>query len=277
MVETTSPHHQEWSSDLALILSVPILLTSILFFTPTSLQQQLALRPTDPQWYTVFTAAYVHAGVDHLQSNVVGYLLAVSYAYWLCLHTRRRRWFRRTTVGLLIVTPIVVNGVDLLLFGTYLPEIEGLSRGFSGVVGGFGGFLLVAFVVAVRDTYNSELAQIVGVALVLLLLQLIDVVYAGMVRPLVAGLVTFGIVMQVIGVLYERGWEIPVIEASPRTLALRAISGTLVLSVLAILVLQMFPGTLVEGGTFVNIVAHGVGLLTGIVLSTTATKVSTQR
>ena len=267
MTDTSPPTRHELAADLALILAIPALLASIHFLIPTPVQQQLALRPSDPQWYSLFTAAYVHASVDHLQGNVVGYLIAVSYAYWLCLYTDRRQWFRWTVIGLLVVTPIVVNGIDLLLFGTYLPEFEGLSRGFSGVVGGFGGFLLVAFVVAVRDTYNSELAQIVGVALVLLLLQLLDVVYAGTVRPLVAGLVTFGIVLQVVGVLYERGWELPRIEASPRTFGIRVVSGGLVVGVLTFLVLQMFPAALVEGGTFVNIIAHATGILTGIVLS----------
>ena len=267
MTDADLPKRSEIALDILLILAVPTFLAAIYFLTSTSFQQQLALRPSDPQWYTVFTAACVHAGVDHLQGNVIGYLLAIAYTYWLCLYTRRRRWFRRTTLGLLVVTPIVINSVDLLIFGTYLPEVQGLSRGFSGVVGGFGGFLLVAFVVAVRDTYNSELAQVVGVALGLLLLQLVDVVYSGTVRPIVGGLITFGIVLQVVGVLYERGWELPAVEASRQTIALRAVSRVLVVSVLAILVLQMFPGTLVEGGTFVNIVAHASGMLTGIVLS----------
>jgi len=96
---------------------------------------------------------------------------------------------------------------------------------------------------------------------------LIDVVYSGTVRPVIAGLITFGIALQVVGVLYERGWELPVVEALRRTIVLRAVSGALVVGVLAILVLQMFPGTLVEGGTFVNIVAHGVGFLSGAILS----------
>ncbi|OYR45258.1 hypothetical protein [Halorubrum sp. Hd13] len=263
MSDKAPPTRYDIGSDIAFILVIPALLTSIHFLTPSTLQQQLALRPSNPQWYSVFTAAYVHAGVDHLQGNVVGYLLAVSYAYWLCLHTDRRQWFRWTTLGMLVVTPIVVNSVDLLVFGSVLPEVEGYSRGFSGVVGGFGGFLIVAFVGAIWDTYGPELAQVVGIALVLLLLQLIDVVYAGTVRPLVAGLVTFGIAIQVVGVLYERGWELPTVEASSRTLVLQVTSAALVVGVLTLLVLQMFPAALVGGGTFVNIVAHGTGLLTG--------------
>ncbi len=254
-------------SDITLILAIPTFLTSIYFLIPTNVQQQLALRPNDPQWYTLFTAAYVHANVDHLRGNVIGYLLAAGYAYWLCFCIDQRQWFRRTTLGLLVVTPIVVNGVNLLTFGTYLPEVNGLSRGFSGVVGGSGGFLLIAFVLAVWDIYNSEVAQVVGVTLCLLLLQLTDVVYSRRVRPLVGTLVTFGIALQVVGGLHERGWELPAVDVAPRPLGFHLISGGLVSGVLALLVLRLFPATLVEGGTFVNVIAHGTGALTGCVLS----------
>ncbi|WP_423997952.1 hypothetical protein [Halorubrum trapanicum] len=268
MTDASPPTRRELAGDLVLILTIPTLLASIHFLTLTTLQQQLALRPSDPQWYSVFTAAYVHASVDHLRGNVIGYLIAASYVYWLCLHTDRRRWFRRTTIALLLVTPIVVNIGDILAFGTVLPEVEGYSRGFSGVVGGFGGFLLVAFVVTVKDTYGSELAEVVGVSLVLLLLLLVSVVYSGGIQLLVAGLVAFGIGLQVIGTLYERDWKLPRVNVASRTFVFQVVSGGLVVTVLAVLVLLLFPAALVEGGTFTNIVGHGVGLLSGIGLST---------
>ena len=246
----------------------PVFLTSVHFLTPTALQQQLALTPSDPQWYTVFTAAYVHASASHLSGNLFGYFLAVGFTYGLCLHTNRRRWFRRTTIALLLVTPIVVNVGNLLAFGTILPENAGYSRGFSGVVGGFGGFLLVAFVVVIKDTYGSELAEVVGVSLVLLLLLLVSVVYAGGVQPIVAGLVAFGIGLQVIGALYQRDWELPTVDIASRAFAFQLASGGLVVAVLAFLVLMLFPAALVEGGTFTNIVGHGTGFVTGNILCT---------
>lgn len=88
---------------------------------------------------------------------------------------------------LLVAVPIVVNASNLVLFGTYLPEVNGLSRGFSGVVGAFGGFLFVVFVVAVRDTYDGNFAQLVGLSLFLLLLVMLELVYARTVRPVVGG------------------------------------------------------------------------------------------
>ena len=276
MTKVAPSTRYELGSDLILIISVPVLLTLVHFLTPSALQHQLALTPTDPRWYTVFTAAYVHAGVDHLSGNLFGYVLAVSYAYWLCRYADRRQWFRRTFIALLLATPIVVNISNILAFGTVLPEVKGYSRGFSGIVAGFGGFLLVAFVVAVCDTYGSDLAEVVGVSLILLLMLLISVVYAGRVQPLVAGLVTFGIGLQVIGALYQRDWEMPTINVAPRALAFQFASGGLTVVVLAFLVLLLFPAALVESGTFTNIAGHGVGLLSGIVIASIVFKLSTR-
>ena len=268
VTDAETPARYEIGSDVLLLLSIPGILSVVYFLTPTTLQQQLALIPSDPQWYTIFTAAYVHASTSHLTGNLFGYFLAVSYTYWLCLHTNRRQWFRRTTIALLLVTPIVVNIGNILAFGSVLPEVEGYSRGFSGVVGGFGGFLLVAFVVAVKDTYGSELAEIVAVSLVLLLLLLVSVVYSGGIQPLVAGLVAFGIGLQVIGTLYERDWELPTVDATSRTFAFQVVAGGLVVTVLAVLVLLLFPAALVESGTFTNIAGHGVGMVTGSIVCT---------
>lgn len=211
----------------------------------------------------LFTAAYVHAGVDHLLGNILGYLLAASYTYWLCLQFERRRWFWRTTLALLLVVPIFVNVANLLIFGTYVPKVEGYSCGFSGVVGAFGGFLFVAFVLAVRDVYDGAAAQVVGVSLFLLLLLMLDFVYAGTLKPLVGGAVAFGIGAQVVGVLYERNWHLPTIKASTGVLAVRGVSGLLVVAVVALLVFALFPAQPVQGGALVNIFGHGIGFITG--------------
>ena len=56
-------------------------------------QNQLALNHSDPQWYTIVTAAYAHIDAGHMISNILGYLLAASYTYWLSLYTDRREWF----------------------------------------------------------------------------------------------------------------------------------------------------------------------------------------
>lgn len=267
MRSITSPIGKQHAADLLLVASIVAVLTTVHVLVPSSLQDQLALRPADPQWYTLLTAAYTHASFDHLQGNLTGYLLAVGYVYWLCLYLEHRQWFWQTTLGLLIITPFVVNSANVLLYGTYLPEIGGVARGFSGVVAAFVGFLLVSFTAAIREAHTTQLAQVVGVGVTLLLLLLIDTVYARTLRPIVAGLVVFGICIQAVPILYHRDWDILVQTRSREQLLFQIARSSLIVVVLAILTLQMFPAEVVVGNSFVNIFAHGIGFTVGIAVS----------
>ncbi|WP_138007369.1 hypothetical protein [Halalkalirubrum salinum] len=267
MRATTLPISKDHSIDLLLIISIVAILTTIHVLIPSSLQDQLALQPADPQWHTLLTAAYVHAGSNHLQTNLIGYLLTVSYVYWLCLYIDRRLWFRRTTLGLLVITPLVVNSANVLLYGTYLPEINGVTRGFSGVVAAFVGFLLISFTAAVREVHTAEIAQTIAVGLILLLLLLIDTVYARTIRPIVGGLVAFGICIQAAPVLYYHDWERSVQTRTRDQLLFQIAGGGLIVLVLVILTLQMFPTELVVNNSFVNIFAHGIGFIVGTAVS----------
>ncbi len=267
MRSITSPIGKQHVLDVLLVAGIVAVLTTVTVLVPPSLQDQLALRPADPQWYTLLTAAYTHVSFDHLQGNLMGYLLAVSYVYWLCLYLERRQWFWQTTLGLLVITPFVVNSANVLLYGTHLPEIDGVARGFSGVVAAFVGFLLVSFTAAIREAHTTQLAQVVGVGLTLLLLLLIDTVYARTVRPIVAGLVIFGICIQAAPVLYHRDWETLVQTRSREQLLFQIAGSGLIVVVLAILTLQMFPAEVVVDNSFVNIFAHGIGFTVGIAVS----------
>ena len=267
MRSITSPIGKQHAADLLLVASIVAVLTTVHVLVPSSLQDQLALRPADPQWYTLLTAAYTHASFDHLQGNLIGYLLAVGYVYWLCLYLERRQWFWQTTLGLLIITPFVVNSANVLLYGTYLPELDGVARGFSGVVAAFVGFLLISFTAAIREAHTTQLAQVVGVGLILLLLLLIDTVYARTLRPIVAGLVVFGICIQAVPILYHRDWDILAQTRSREQLLFQIAGSSLIVVVLAILTLQMFPAEVVVGNSFVNIFAHGIGFTVGIAVS----------
>ncbi len=90
--------------DLGTILAVAALLCIIHFLTPETLKQTLAFSHDRFALYTLFTAAYVHAGQAHLLGNVAGYLLTTTYAYMLCVAVDERRWFWGTFVGFLVAS-----------------------------------------------------------------------------------------------------------------------------------------------------------------------------
>jgi hypothetical protein len=253
--------------DATLLLSIPTLLAAIHFLVPTSLQQSLVFDHTRFNIYTLLTAAYVHASNTHLFSNLVGYALTAIYTYALCLFVDERKWFRRTLPIHLLALPVLVNLTSYAIFAIQYPDADPVSRGFSGVVGGLGGFLLVALYVFVKKRHDGELAYAVGLTIFLLLMQLIDLRYAGGFRLSVTGLVLLGSLL-VFGQYAWRGVEIPDGEGR-RDAVITVGSVGLVGVVLGVLILGLFPESeaLVEGGTFTNVFAHAAGFIYGIVLT----------
>lgn len=253
--------------DTTIILAIPIFLAVIHFLASTPLQQALVFDHTRFNGYTLLTAAYVHASNTHLFSNLVGYGLTATYTYALCLDVDELPWFRRTLPLHLIVLPVLVNLTSYAIFQFRYPSADPVSRGFSGVIGGLGGFLLVALYVFVKKRHDGELAWAVGLTTFLLLMQLIDLRYAGGFRPSVTGLVLLG--SGLVFVQYARnGVEVPDGE-DRRDGVITAGAVGLVGVVLGVLILGLFPSAeaLVEGETFTNVYAHAAGFVCGISLS----------
>ncbi len=250
------------------LIAIAALLAAIHFFAPTSLKEALVFDYAQFRVYTLFTAAFVHASNTHLYGNLLGYALTIVYAYALCLHSDGFRWFRRTTIAVLIAVPILTNLTSYVIISSQYPASNPVSRGFSGVVAGFGGMLLVALYRFIRLKFNKDLAWAVGLSLFLLLMQLIDLRYAGGLRLSVTGLVLLGIVLVFGQYLYQR--DIVIDErADIERIGIAAGVVVLVGVVLAVLVLGLFPQAeaLVEDGQFTNVFAHAAGFLWGLVTS----------
>lgn len=259
--------------DLSLLLSIPTLLAAIHFLTPPTLQEALAFDHTRFSVYTLLTAAYVHASNTHLYSNLLGYGLTATYTYALCLDVDQRQWFRRTLPIHLLALPVLVNLTSYAIFQVQYPDADPVTRGFSGVVAGIGGFLLVALYVFVKERHDGDLAWAVGLSIFLLLMQLIDLRYAGGFRPSVTGLVLLG--TGLVFVQYARqGVEIPEGEAR-RDAVITAGAVGLVGIVLGVLIWGLFPQAeaLVEDGTLTNVFAHAAGFVWGIILTMTTKRV----
>lgn len=137
--------------DAAVIGGVALLLLALHFLVPPSVRTRLAFDYVAFEPLTLVTSAYVHATDAHLFGNLLGYGIGAVYAYGLCVRRGRRAWFRRTTVCLLLALPVCVNLVSYVALTLQFPDARPVSRGFSGVVGGFCGFLLVALFATVRD------------------------------------------------------------------------------------------------------------------------------
>lgn len=257
--------NQEPIRNFVFVLTVPPLLALIHFTIPPSLQQQLVFDHAALDPVTFLTASYLHASNAHLYGNIVGYLLGALYAFALALFVDRLDWFRRAFAANLLLVPILVHATDYVIWSTQFPEEDIVTRGFSGVAAAFTGTLLVALYVYVDERHGSRAAYAVALSLFLLLMQLIDLRYAGGFRIEVAGLVIAGIALVGGSAAWERRGDL---EAGRSVL----VSGGLIVLVAAVLgyiVFALFPAPaeIVSGGAITNVYAHAGGMILGVVVA----------
>ncbi|SEO87658.1 hypothetical protein SAMN04487948_106112 [Halogranum amylolyticum] len=252
---------------VGILASVATLLVVVHELLPAATQARLAFDHGSPAPHTLLTAAYVHVDDAHLFGNLVGYVVVAVVTYLVCRQLDRERWFWSTTALLLVVLPVLVNLVNYLTLTTWFPWMTPTNRGFSGVVAGFGGFLLVTVVVLVANDYGRPVAIYVGEAVVLLLLAEVTVVYAGSLPPLSVGLVLLGLGTAGLGIRLEvRRGRVPV-ERPRRQLLVDALFVASLVALIAVLVYGLFPTTLVVEGRLTNVFAHAVGFLFGASLA----------
>lgn len=253
---------------IGVLLGVAALLVGIHAFLPASLQTRLAFDHDGPTLLSLLTAAYVHVDDAHLFGNLVGYVVVASVTYLLCRQLDRERWFWLTTALLLVALPVLVNLANYLALATWFPWMEPVNRGFSGVVAGFGGFLLVTVVVLVADDYGRPVAVYVAEATLLFLLAEVTLIYTGTLSLLAAGVAVLGLTTAVMGIRLERRRGTVPTERSRRQVTVDALFVASLVALVAVLVYGLFPTTLVVDGRLTNVFAHGVGFLFGAALAT---------
>lgn len=254
--------------DLLGLAAVVALLVAIHAVLPAGLQEEFAFRQSLDRPETLLTAAYLHVDDRHLVNNLVGYAVAALYAYVLCLAAGERRWFWLTTLSLLVAGPALVNLTSMALWG--LADAGDLppSRGFSGVVAAFGGFLAVALLVSLRQAYSRLAVLYVGEFVLLVVLGELLVIYADS-PPAVGG----ALVIAALGLVglglgrhaYPEG--VPEDRDGWASLLGAVLEVGFVALVLSVLVYGLFPAQLVADGSLTNVFAHLSGLAWGVVVS----------
>lgn len=262
--ELDAPGDVAW--DLLFVACVGALLVGVHYLLPPDARTALAFDHRRPWSLALLTSSYVHTDARHLWSNVGGYLSVAVVTTLLCHLTGRRRWLRRTLLALLVALPVLVSLTSWAVL-RYGYGIDGVtSYGFSGVVAGFGGFLLVALVAVLRPVYGREASLYLGEFVLVLLLLETYAIYAATIRLPVALLFAAGLCLPVVGlgrVLYRDGAP----AVSRATVAFHATVAGLVALLLAALVFGLFPTRLVGDGTLTNVFAHAAGFGWGALLA----------
>jgi len=259
------------AGDLATLAFPAVLLATVHFTLTSGVQAALALDHTDLAVHTVLTSAYVHTTDAHLYGNLGSYAVVAAITYGLCYGLGRRRWFRATFVAFLVVLPVLVNATNYVAYQP-ISLTPTNSRGFSGVVAGFAGFLLVAISDYVHQRYSHEAGVNVGLAIFFVLGVEIVVIYSGTLSPPTAGLflVGFGLTL---GPLGYRGMQMEWNEAGVRLLLSDFVLVLVLAATLVGFTWVLFPADVSAEGGITNIVAHAAGFGWGLVIAAVSGRV----
>lgn len=252
--------------DLGVIGAVAASLAGIHYLVPPTVQTRLALHTEAVNAYALFTSTFVHADDAHLVANLAGYVAGAGVTYVLCLQAGQRRWFYATFAAFLLVLPMPVSVVGVLALQAQYPEVPLVSRGFSGVVAGFAGFVLVALLAYLRTVYDRSVARYVGSVVVLLLLGELCLIHAPEAASLGASLLVLGAVVTRSRFDWTVGRRVVTIpDVEIRTLDIVQIA--LVMLVLLELTFGLFPGEYAVANGITDVFSHLVGLVFGVTVA----------
>ncbi|WP_152422417.1 hypothetical protein [Halorubrum californiense] len=255
------------SVEATILAGVGGLLVAIHLLFPASLRTELAFTYGEPSLVSAWTAAAVHDSWSHLVSNVAWYGVVVGSTYVLLAKRGRRRTFWLATAGCVVVAPPVTKLVDYWVLLLQWEVVAGITTasGFSGVVSAFGGMLYVVLLGTVTAWYGYAAGVAASGTVTAASLTVLSV--TSDVLPEIAGitLAVTSVILFVIGAYHRaliqrmrRAW------AHDRDAGVRVGIGW---GVVVVLIAVLFQVELDATRRFVNVVAHGTGFTTGMMVT----------
>ena len=249
--------------DLLIVGGVAALLAVIHQLVPIAGGPRLALDHRDPTVWSFLTAAFVHVDTAHLLANIAGFGASGLLAASLCQALSRDRWYVLTTVGFLTALPVAVNLSTHLYFRSQ--ALTPIGRGFSGVVAGYVGFVLVAYGRGLLDRHPRATAFGLLQGTVLLMLAVIGARYAGDQRLALLSLVAIALGLTLGPIAWDTRGRLA--DGSWQEWARGSATSVGTVVALVLFVWLLFPASLGRQNAVVNVVAHLMGLVWGVALS----------
>ncbi|TKX38082.1 hypothetical protein [Halorubrum sp. CGM4_25_10-8A] len=242
------------ASDLALIFSVPVLL-SLIFLLPQSIQASLILDYGNYSIFNLWSSAYVHRGFDHFSNNLGAYCVLIGPIYLLFVLADEPKLFRYTLLTLLLILPFVISLSNIAALGS------GTGAGFSGIGSALFGLLPVSLFLFIHNKVSEDIEPAHGVVLFLTAVAIITWIYAGVTAA--AGILLFAALLTIYDIS-----QVSLEEVREAAAELSSMEGYFELVMIAGLLfllspLMLFPQNIAQDGTTVNILSHYLGLLIG--------------
>ena len=245
------------------LVAFPIAAVVLFTFIPPEQQMLLALDHRQPRWYQFVTAVVIHRDADHLWSNVVSF--AFAYVAWVQLIRLGGQPARGRKIAAiaLVIGPVGTMVLSLLAYDAVLTVDISLDRGLSGMVGLMTGLLIYEMVTICMRAVGDRLGAIIAagyIAVMLLTLQVVN----GQLPPLfgesgIALLLGGGGVLAFWGRTRLRRWG----RAHPELMLTLLVAGPWSV----FLFVGLLPASMQGPDGLTNVVAHGGGLVLGMLIA----------
>jgi len=248
-----------------LLLSIPVTLAILHWMITPDIRTVLIFDHSRFNVYTLWTSAYVHRNIDHLNGNLLGYSVALAALWPIFYRNNTQKELRNIVLAFLIVLPPLISVSDYLVYRYLLNVTDQVAtRGFSGIVAALFGLLLVIVVKEVHTIcQNWQRTTNYFLALILSILGGI-VLYSGIGTLVIYISIVVGLVLVVFGVipldkLLNPGQMVQDIKTRPFQIGLISYGS----AVLVFLVPALFPVNWIHQQSVTNIFGHAAGLLFG--------------
>ncbi|EJN61570.1 hypothetical protein [Halogranum rubrum] len=253
--------------DLALILSIPLLLVALHYGVAPATRNQFVFDHDQIALVDMYAANFLHLDDAHLRGNLLGYVAAIAPTWALYAVDDEHRRFRRTLAGFVLGLPLLISLGDYLVFRyAFEATANSATRGFSGIVSALFGWLFVATVALVWRDVDAQRAIYTALTIVLGILGGI-VLLSGIATPAILGALGVGVVLSATGfVPWETVRSGGLLDAAREHWTLIQLVAYAGLALLLI-VPGLFPVDWIGEGSVTNIFGHAVGFGLGVVIS----------
>jgi hypothetical protein len=253
-------NNYRWYIFAIYFIAVPLILTFVFLFS-NELKTVLLLYPNNPTFISILGSNYLHTTFSHFISNLVFYLVIMSFIFTFDLITNKKMLLINIIL-LLIVLPIFASLVNVSVFsflGSNLP-----SKGFSAVVAGVFGYLAFSTLHFIREYYEVKFEK--SILHLMWLIFYINLLIISLVYGYYFAVIVL-LVLVVVFIIYTKN-DIKIIFSLLRRLkrSARVVIFVSFYFCLFVGVIGLFPGNLKNNGTYVNILAHYVGYIFGFMV-----------
>jgi len=252
--------------DIFILLLLPIIAT-IIELLPSDFQYVLRLNVQNPSWWQFLTSAFTHQYFQHYFNNISLFLLLAFVQLVIASKMDvKKRYFYLLGITFFLL-PILSSAYDVLYSAKLFTNMQTIC-GSSGIVSALLGFLPIMWMGYFSKSYGRKMVN--------LKLMLISMFYIGLLMLItyafstsIVQITIFSAAIVIFTYLYRKDLRYAlkgINEALRKNLILYYILITMPIFFIGT-PLILFPITLQQGGSGVDVIVHYIGAIFGCLLS----------